>query len=76
MIFKRMRSLFQSNQVAPSSSQDPPKQGAREKKKEKKEDPGLISEIINIMINVWYLIVVNFQLCLLNYFSGIMCVLL
>lgn len=48
----------------------------KEKIKQMKQDPGLIAEIINILINFWYLFIVNLQLCLLNYFAGMIAVLI
>ena len=42
----------------------------------KKKQPGLLYELANIIVNIWYHLLVNFQLILFNYFSGFLCVLL
>ena len=38
------------------------------------KQPGFFYECANLVIGVWYLIIVNFQIVFFNYFSGFICV--
>ena len=40
----------------------------------KAPDPTLIDEMINILINLWYQVIINLQLIIINYFAGMACV--
>ena len=75
MIFKRVKKLLAKNKVEPDRTLQGHSCKADAKRMEtEKRAPGLIDEFINCVINIWYQIIVNFQLCFLNYFSGILCV--
>ena len=42
----------------------------------KKKQPGLGYEFANVLVNIWYHVLVNFQIILFNYFSGFLCILI
>lgn len=50
---------------------------SEEKKAEAKrleKFPGFLYECVNILITIWYTIIVNFQIIFFNYFSGFLAV--